>query len=184
MLPACIKPDEPPTIYASAIITPESMCNPDPNLSRKIRRLCATGYVRYDAGDYKAALRLFYQAWLQLPKPQMQTEAAGWVLTAIGDAYFRSAQYQLAKEALHSALHCPNMHKAPFIYLRLGQCQWELELYDNARRALLDAYHLAGTAIFADEDRKYYFAIAAFLPREDLQEHTALIQPITKRFQA
>lgn len=145
----------------------------DPALTRKIRQYCAAGYTHYDAGDYKAALRLFYQAWLLLPKPQTEWVEAGWVLTAIGDSYFRSGQYQQGREALQSALCCPQMEQAPFIHLRLGQCFWELGLYDSARSALLRAYNIARMDIFSAEDRKYYFAIAGLLSRQALNEPSA-----------
>jgi tetratricopeptide (TPR) repeat protein len=146
------------------------MSSTNPELTRKIRQLCATGYQHYDAGDYKAALRLFYQAWLLLPKPQTDCVEAGWVLTAIGDSYFRSGQYQPGREALQSALCCPQMSQAPFIHLRLGQCLWELGLHDSARTALLCAYDIARMDIFSAEDRKYYFAIAGLLSRQTLNE--------------
>lgn len=158
----------------------------NPELTRKIRQCCSAGYKHYDAGDYKAALRLFYQAWLLLPKPQTDLLEAGWVLTAIGDAYFRSGQYQPGREALQSALCCPKMARAPFIHLRLGQCLWELALYDSARTALLRAYEIAHMDIFSAEDRKYYFAIAGFLPRQALNESPPGIpsQQHQKLFQA
>jgi len=41
--------------------------------------------------DFKSALRLFYQAWLKVPKLQMQWDEAGWMLTAIGDTGQQSA---------------------------------------------------------------------------------------------
>jgi hypothetical protein len=158
----------------------------DPALTRKIRQFCTAGYQHYDAGDYKAALRLFYQAWLLLPKPQTDWIEAGWVLTAIGDSYFRSAQYQQGREALQSALCCPQMEQAPFIHLRLGQCLWELGLCDSARTALLRAYEIAGMDIFSAEDRKYYFAIAGLLSRQALNEPPAGVtsQGHQKLFQA
>lgn len=146
------------------------MLSIDPELTRKIRQHCANGYQHYDAGDYKAALRLFYQAWLLLPKPQTDLKEAGWVLTAIGDAYFRSGQYQPGREALQSALCCPTMDQAAFIHLRLGQCLWELHLSDSARTSLMRAYQLAQMDIFAAEDRKYYFAIANLLSRQELPQ--------------
>lgn len=128
-----------------------------------IRQLCAKGYEHYDTGDYKTALRSFYQAWLHIPKPQTDWEAAGWVLTAIGDSYFRAAQYQQGSEALESALCCPEMTNSPFIHLRLGQCQWELQLFDQAQKSLLRAHELAQLDIFSTEDRKYYLAIAELI---------------------
>ena len=38
-------------------------------LTQTIRQFCARGYPLYDGSDYQGTLRLFYQAWLTLPKP-------------------------------------------------------------------------------------------------------------------
>ncbi|MDQ2078021.1 tol-pal system YbgF family protein [Marinimicrobium sp. ABcell2] len=129
-------------------------------LTQNIRQQCARGYQLYDAGDFQGALRLFYQAWLTLPKPQTDWAEAGWVLTAIGDTYFRLERYRPGCEALSSALCCPNMDQAPFAYLRLGQCLWELGGEEEARTALHEAYKLAQLDIFKGEDDKYQLAIS------------------------
>src|SRR5690606_29571554 len=88
----------------------------------RVRDLCREGYQSYDAADYEQALRRFYTAWTLLPKPQAEFEQAGWVLTAIGDSYYRKREWQHGIEALSSALHCRGAAGNPFIHLRLGQC--------------------------------------------------------------
>lgn len=133
-------------------------------LHDKVRQLCARGYRDYDAGRYQAALRSFYQAWLALPKPQNQWPAAGWVLTAIGDAYFRLERWEPGAEALRSALHCPEADSAPFPHLRLGQCLWQLGREAEARRSLFRACQIGGTALLDREDALYRQAIADLLP--------------------
>jgi tetratricopeptide (TPR) repeat protein len=135
-------------------------------LTQKIRQLCAEGYQRYDADDYQSALRLFYQAWLVLPKPQTDWPEAGWVLTAIGDAYFRLGRYRPGCEALSSALCCPGMAHAPFTYIRLGQCLRELGGEEEGRTALIRAYQLAQMDIFEGENEKYRHAISDLVPAE------------------
>lgn len=126
---------------------------------RQIKQLCAEGYQHYDEQDFKSALRLFYQAWLKVPKPQMQWDQAGWVLTAIGDTYFRLAQYNQGREALLSALHCKGIDNNPFVHMRLGQCLLELGDIGSARRELLEAYKGAGRDIFLKQAAKYLSAI-------------------------
>lgn len=143
---------------------------PDTALTLQIRQQCALAYACYDLGEFRDALRLFYQAWLLLPKPQTDYEAAGWVLTAIGDTYFRLAQYEQGQEALASALHCPNTSTSAFVHLRLGQCRWEVNQTDTAIEALLQAYKIAQMNIFAGEDEKYYLAIAAKLTQQRLTQ--------------
>jgi len=131
----------------------------DENKLKFIKQQCADGYVLYDKNDFKAALRLFYQAWLRLPKPQTDFEASGWVLTAIGDTYFRLGQYTQALEALDSALHCLGSEHNPFIMLRTGQCHFENQALGPARQALFKAWNKGGAVLFESEDEKYYRAI-------------------------
>lgn len=89
-----------------------------------IEDLCNQGYQLYDQQDFEAALRVFYQAWVKLPKPQSQFPQSAWVLSSIGDCYFKIENYKQALEALNSALHCPGGQQA-FIQTRLGQCYYE-----------------------------------------------------------
>ena len=142
--------------------------DPSPNsgLSRQVRRLCADGYRLYDSGEYRLALRSFYQAWLIIPKPQTQYAEAGWVLTAIGDGYFRLKQYEPGAESLQSALCCPTAEQSPFVQLRLGQCLWELGRHAEARKCLFHAYQSQGETLFESEPPRYRKAIEDLLPHE------------------
>src|SRR5690554_6694751 len=116
-------------------------------LTHQVRQLCADGYRLYDRGEYRLALRAFYQAWLLIPKPQSDYAEAGWVLTAIGDAYFKLGQFEPGSESLQSALCCPEADKSPFLQLRLGQCLWELAREAEARKFLYRAYKMSGDAL-------------------------------------
>lgn len=128
-------------------------------LTTQVRQLCADGYRLYDTAEFRLALRAFYQAWLIIPKPQTEHVEAGWVLTAIGDAYFRLRQFAQGYESLQSALCCPKADEPPFIHLRLGQCLWELSREAEARKFLYHAYKAAGDQIFDNEDARYLRAI-------------------------
>lgn len=133
----------------------------DSQLTRQIRRFCSDGYRLYDNSDYRLALRSFYQAWLSIPKPQSDYEEAGWVLTAIGDTYFKLKHHEQAIESLISAMHCPGGDKSPFVYLRLGQCLWDTGRESEARKYLFKAYRLSnGGTLFEREDKRYIEAIA------------------------
>lgn len=130
----------------------------DAVLQQSVRGLCAEAYGFYDKGEFRQALRKFYQAWNLLPKPQTDYPEAGWVLTAIGDAYFCSQQFDQGKEALTSALFCENMIDNPFIHLRLGQCLLELGIKATACTHLGIAYDRAGHQLFEKEAPKYLMA--------------------------
>jgi tetratricopeptide (TPR) repeat protein len=124
-------------------------------LSDKLRDICQQGYVKYDTRDYSSAIRLFYSAWTLIPKPQTQWQESGWVLTALGDAYFAKGEFLLGKEALASALHCPKSERNPFIHLRLGQCEFELGETDAACVHFGQVVEHAGIALLDKEDKKY-----------------------------
>ncbi len=123
--------------------------------TEQIRTLCAEAYEAYDQGDYKKALRLFYQGWVLLPKPQTEYVEAGWLLTGIGDSYFRQRQFIPGCEALRSANHCPQVRDNPFIHLRLGQCLYQIGERSSARHHLLKAYEAGGKELFSKEDPVY-----------------------------
>ena len=127
----------------------------DTTLDKRVRQLCAEGYRSYDDGDYEQALRRFYQAWMLIPKPQTQFEASGWVLTAIGDAYFAKRNYRAGIEALRSALFCPRTVGNPFVHLRLGQCYLETDKTDDADRHLARALYSGGAELFDKEALHY-----------------------------
>ncbi|WP_157484852.1 tetratricopeptide repeat protein [Gilvimarinus polysaccharolyticus] len=135
-------------------------------LTRQVRRLCADGYRLYDSAEYRLALRSFYQAWLIIPKPQTQHIEAGWVLTAIGDSYFRLGQYEQGAESLQSALCCPTAEQSPFVQLRLGQCLWQIGRHAEARKCLFHAYQSQGENLFATELECYRKAIEDLLPHD------------------
>lgn len=129
------------------------------DLAMKVKQLCYRGYQHYDDGDFQQALRTFYQAWLLLPKPQTQWREAGWALTAIGDAYFRTRQYSQSCEALRSALLCPTTERSPFAHLRYGQSLYELGREDEALEQLQAAHNLGGSKVFAREHIKYRLVV-------------------------
>lgn len=129
-------------------------------LTQQIRDLCADGYTAYDQSDFKQALRQFYQAWLLLPKPQSQWEAAGWILAALGDAYFRLKQYPQAVEALNSARFCPGTQNHPFILLRLGQALLDSGQITQARQHLHSAYCRGSANLFQQEPPRYLNVIS------------------------
>lgn len=126
-----------------------------PDIAQQVRDYCQQGYQHYDEGDVSGAIRLFYSAWTRLPKPQTQWEQAGWVLTALGDAYFAKADYENGRHALLSALHCPKAEGNPFIHLRLGQCLFELGETEAAREQFQRVRDNAGEPLFRQEDPKY-----------------------------
>lgn len=147
----------------------------DATLDKRVRQLCADGYRIYDGGDFETALRRFYQAWTLLPKPQTRYETSGWVLTAIGDAYFAKRNFGAGIEALRSALFCPNTVGNPFVHLRLGQCYLEQQQTDDADRHLARALYSGGEDLFGKESAHYLDVARIALKRLQNDQQSAEI---------
>ncbi|QJW99299.1 tetratricopeptide repeat protein [Frigoriglobus tundricola] len=122
----------------------------------RIRFLCAQGDEFAGMDDYPAALEQYWAAWDLLPEPQTDWEAGTWILGAVGDANFLSEDYAAGVDNLLLAMHCPNAIGNPFLHLRLGQCQFELNALDRAADELARAYMGAGSELFDDEEPKYF----------------------------
>jgi len=132
-------------------------------LSKRVHELCKEGYSAYDKSLYKEAIRHFFRAWTLIPKPQHQYPEAGWVLTALGDAYFRKGDNTLAIESLSSAIHCANIGENPFIQLRLGQAYYESNEMDKARQHFQLTIDYGGNKLFEAEEAKYLELLEAVL---------------------
>lgn len=122
----------------------------------EIQRLCSQGDKLVGLELYPDALHSYRSAWGLLPDPKTEWRAATSILVSIGDAHFQVRDYHAGRHNLLHALKCPDAYGDPFLYLRLGQCQLELEAYDKAADALFRAYLGGGPEIFKGEDPKYH----------------------------
>jgi len=130
----------------------------------RIQALCKLGDARAEEGKYSAALEQYWAAWDLLPEPRTEWEAATWILAAIGDANFLGGDYVAGRDNLTMAMHCPDAIGNPFLHLRLGQCQFELDNLDRAADELARAYLGAGTDIFEGADKYFAFLKARLKP--------------------
>ncbi|HOB12824.1 MAG TPA: hypothetical protein PK680_04610 [Novosphingobium sp.] len=132
------------------------MADLEDSVHEEIVRLSQQGDELAEAGQYDDAIKLYSDAWRLLPEPQQQWDAALWLLAAIGDTSFLSQNFENAKNALQFCLlNCPDALGNPFLHLRLGQTQFELQDLEGAANELMRAYMGAGDDIFANEDPKY-----------------------------
>ncbi|SHJ76717.1 hypothetical protein SAMN02745163_02547 [Clostridium cavendishii DSM 21758] len=122
---------------------------------KKITDLCMLGDRLAEKKKYSEAINVYFEALDLLPKPETNWDAATWILTAIGDTDFLMGNYEAGRDNLIAVMHCPNAIGNPFIHLRLGQCQYELEEYDRAADELARAFIIEGEELFAQEDEKY-----------------------------
>ena len=124
-------------------------------VSEQIDALCAQGDSLAKQQKYPDALKAYWSAWDLLPEPKTDWEASTWILAAVGDANFLGGDFVAGRDNLASAMHCPNAIGNPFLHLRLGQCQFELEDFDRAADNLARAYLPQGKKLFKREDPKY-----------------------------
>lgn len=125
-------------------------------INRKVVQLSQEGDEQAESGHYREAVARYIAALDLLPEPKTDWQACTWLLAAIGDANFKSNNYEHAKAALTDAMHCPGAVGNPFIHLRLGQTQFELGNMQRANDELARAYMGAGKEIFAGDDPKYF----------------------------
>jgi len=128
----------------------------DSSLYDEVVRLGEEGNQRAEGGDYPEAIRLWRRALSVLPPPANDWEAATWLLTSIGDAYFSMSMFADAAESLRDALNCPGAVENPFIYLRLGQSLYRQGKRGDAVDPLLRAYMLEGRDIFHGEPPEFF----------------------------
>jgi tetratricopeptide (TPR) repeat protein len=129
-------------------------------LSRKlyarITSLTEKGEKFFDEQDYDRALECFLSAYDLLPLPKESWDEGLRLLAGIGDSLFMQWNIQEAYGYFREAQKYPGGIGSPFIFLRLGQCLYEMRGRKEAiLDALMSAYMLAGDEIFLDEDPKY-----------------------------
>src|SRR5690606_10985500 len=106
-----------------------------------------------DEEDYEGAIENWQQALALLPEPRQDWEAATWLYASLGDAYYQSDAYDMARDILYEALNCPEGQANPFIHYMLGKSLLRLD-NERAVDVLLRAYMLDGTDIFDSDDEE------------------------------
>jgi tetratricopeptide (TPR) repeat protein len=135
----------------------------DDALYARVKLLAAQGDQKLETGHYEAAIETFEEALTLLPPPPHKWEAATWLFVAVGDAAFQAQNYERAREALREAILCPGAIGNPFVHLRRGQVFFELNDLSAAGEELTGAYMLEGSAIFEQEDPKYFAYLKTIL---------------------
>jgi tetratricopeptide (TPR) repeat protein len=135
----------------------------DDRVHENITFLGEEGDALAERGDYDGALAKYETAWVLLPEPRLDWEAATWLLAAIADAQFLKCDFHGAVETLQDAMHTPNAIGNPFLHLRLGESLFEIGQQERAMDELARAYMGAGPEIFGDDDPKYFAALEKVL---------------------
>ena len=125
-------------------------------LQTRIKSHIKKGENFFDDQDYDRALELFMTAYDLLPAPKDSWDEGIQLLAGIGDVLFMQGNAQEAYEYFSEAQKYPGGVENPFIWLRLGQCLYDMRGRKEAiLDALMSAYLLDGFEIFSDEDSKY-----------------------------
>jgi tetratricopeptide (TPR) repeat protein len=127
----------------------------DDAIYQQVTLLSEQGNGYMDNEDWDKAIEAFQEALDMLPVPKNQWEAALWLNASIGDVCFMKEDFAHAKDAFFEALNCPDGQSNPFVLIRMGETQYELNDFENAKEYLLRAYMLEGEEVFEDEDPKY-----------------------------
>ena len=131
----------------------------DDQIHQQIQTLSKEGEELLKNKQYIEAIAAFVEALRLLPPPINHWEAATWLYSAIGDAYFDKGDHERALRALQNAMKSPGGIGNPFLHLRLGQVYYELGAEAKARDELMRAYMGDGARIFQGEDPKYFATI-------------------------
>ena len=127
----------------------------DRGLEDQVTEICNEGYALIDRQELERAFKAFSRAILLVPEPRQDCTVTAGILAGLGEVYFRSKSHVQAKEAFGEAIRCRGANGNPFLHLRLGQCEFELEKDDRAANELECAYLGAGWEIFSQEDPRY-----------------------------
>lgn len=121
----------------------------------RLAELAEAGNELADEDDFAGALVPWREALAMFPEPIEQWDDGLWFLGSIGDACVAVGEYAEAESTLRKALAYEEGRGSGFIWLRLGQAQFEQGDLDGAADSLISAYMLDGDEIFEDEDPKY-----------------------------
>ena len=73
-----------------------------------IERICRAADDYVAEGNNDEAYRKYKEALDIIPEPKTAYETATWIFVSIGDLYFKTGRYDLAKDYFYEAKECPN----------------------------------------------------------------------------
>ncbi|MCH1918832.1 tetratricopeptide repeat protein [Shewanella sp. A3A] len=122
----------------------------------EIKDICDEGDVFIEMGEFENAYENFMEALELVPDPKESYFITASIMAGLGDVYFKSGNFQQAKQVLSDAMHCAGAIGSPYLHFRLGQCQLELGNEERAADELCRAYMGAGKEIFETDHPKYF----------------------------
>ncbi|MEZ6134462.1 MAG: tetratricopeptide repeat protein [Pirellulaceae bacterium] len=126
-----------------------------PSIHSRLKAICENADRLVEESELSEALALYREAWALIPENWTEWEASTWILSSVGEVYFRMGKFEEALERYSRAVQCPNGIGNPYIHLRLGQLHFELGNLKKAADEFARAFMGAGDEIFQKEDPKY-----------------------------
>jgi hypothetical protein len=65
----------------------------DDDIYAAVVRWCERGDELAEAGDHRAAIKTYNEAWRLVPEPRTEWNASTWILAAIADAAWEDANH-------------------------------------------------------------------------------------------
>ena len=128
-----------------------------------VRAKAAAGEQQFATDDCRGAFVNFNEALNVLPEPRQQWNAAGWLLVAMGECFFKRGSWKSAVGPLQDVIICPGTLGNPWVHLRLGHVPFELGEQKRAADELARAYMGGGREVFEDQDPKYFALVESVL---------------------
>jgi tetratricopeptide (TPR) repeat protein len=121
----------------------------------RIDLICEEADQFFENEQSEEAIAKYREALTLLPEPAEEYEPSAWLISSIGDVYFFDEKYELALPQFEHAMGCVDSEDNPYLYLRAGQCYFEMGMMEEAEEALHEAYLIEGEEIFEEEEPKY-----------------------------
>ncbi len=118
-----------------------------------LEHAAAEGEERFDAGDIDGAITIWQTALESIDDPHTNPDAF-WFLVSLADAHHSLGNHPTTERLLHDAINLGGTDNA-FVWLRLGQAQYDQGNHHAATQSLITAHMLDGEDIWEDEDPKY-----------------------------
>ena len=121
----------------------------------RIDLICEEADLLFENEQSEEAIAKYEEALTLLPEPLEEYEPSAWLISSIGDVYFFDEKYEEALAQFEHAMGCVDSEDNPYLYLRAGQCYFEMGQMEEAEEALHEAYLIEGEEIFDEEEPKY-----------------------------
>ena len=122
----------------------------------RIDAICDEADLLFEDEKSAEAIAKYNEALTLLPEPIEEYEPSAWLISSIGDVHFFDEEYDKALSHFEHAMGCVDSEDNPYLFLRAGQCHFELGQMQDAEDALHEAYLIEGEEIFEEEEPKYW----------------------------